>query len=161
MFNPGPHFGLGAVFRALDLIDNTTVAVAAIDEILGLWCVLPDHRPLTAVSLVTPHTGLLPMQQIGQHRAVGDIGWRRHHRVDQFGAAVDPKMRLHPEIPLIAFLRLMHLGIARLGGILGGRLSHRRSCRWPLSVPSPPSAVAPRRTAAGPDRAPRADDGSG
>ena len=25
MFNPGPHFGLGAVFRPLDLIDNTAV----------------------------------------------------------------------------------------------------------------------------------------
>jgi hypothetical protein len=23
MFNPGPHFGLGAVFRPLDLVDNT------------------------------------------------------------------------------------------------------------------------------------------
>src|SRR5205814_7894200 len=48
MFNPGPHFGLRAVFRALDLIDNTAVAVAAIGEILGLWCVLPDHRSLAA-----------------------------------------------------------------------------------------------------------------
>src|SRR6476620_11038096 len=73
MFNPGPHFGFGAVFRALDLIDNTAVAVAAIDEILGLWGVLPDHRPLTAVSVITPHTGLLPVQQLGQYRAVGDI----------------------------------------------------------------------------------------
>src|SRR5215469_5875481 len=36
MFNPGPHFGLGAVFRPLDLIDNTAVAVAAIGEIPGL-----------------------------------------------------------------------------------------------------------------------------
>src|SRR4029077_18284914 len=34
MFNPGPHFGLGAVFRPLDLIDDTTVAVAAIDKVL-------------------------------------------------------------------------------------------------------------------------------
>jgi hypothetical protein len=35
MFNPGPYFGLGAVFRPLDLIDNTAVAVAAIGEIPG------------------------------------------------------------------------------------------------------------------------------
>src|SRR5204863_9343904 len=54
MFNPGPHFGLGAVFRPLDLIDNTAVAVAAIGEILGLWCVLPEHRWLAAVGLITP-----------------------------------------------------------------------------------------------------------
>ena len=33
MFDPGPHFRLGAVFRPLDPIDNTTVAVAAIGEI--------------------------------------------------------------------------------------------------------------------------------
>ena len=33
MFDPSPHFGLGAVFRPLDLIDNTAVAVAAVDEI--------------------------------------------------------------------------------------------------------------------------------
>ena len=28
MFDPGPHFRLGAVFRPLDLVDNTAVAVA-------------------------------------------------------------------------------------------------------------------------------------
>jgi hypothetical protein len=38
--------------------------------------------------------------------------------VDQRAAAVDPKMRLHAEILLVAFFRLMHLGIARLVGIL-------------------------------------------
>src|SRR5215469_8740031 len=73
MFNPGPHFGLGAIFRPLDLIDDTAVAVAAIDEILGLWCMLPDHRPLAAIGLITPHPGLPAVQQIGQHRAVGAL----------------------------------------------------------------------------------------
>jgi hypothetical protein len=32
----------------------------------------------------------LPMQQLGQYRAVGDIGRGGHHGVDQLGAAVDP-----------------------------------------------------------------------
>src|SRR5215510_6716159 len=41
MFDPGPHFGLGAVFRPLDLIDNTAVAVAAIGEIASLGRMLP------------------------------------------------------------------------------------------------------------------------
>src|SRR5438105_14273372 len=54
MFDPGPHFGLCAVFRPLDLIDNTAVAVAAIGEIAGLGRMLPDHRPLSAVGLITP-----------------------------------------------------------------------------------------------------------
>src|ERR1700760_1045742 len=73
MFDPGPHFRLGAVFRPLDLIDNTAVAVAAIGEIAGLGRMLPDHRPLSAVGLITPPAGLLPVQQLGQHRAVGEL----------------------------------------------------------------------------------------
>src|SRR6201993_2030318 len=116
MFDPGPHFGLGAVFPPLDLIDNP--AVAAIGEIAGLGRMLPDHRALSAICLITPHPSLLAVQQLGQHRAVGDIGRGGHHGVDRLGAAVDPEMRLHPEIPLVALLRLMHLGIACLVGIL-------------------------------------------
>jgi len=100
-------FGLGAVFRPLGLIDNTAVAIAAIGEIAGLGRMLSDHRPLAAVGLITPQAGLLPVQQLGQHRAVGDIGRCGHHGVDQLGAAVDPEMRLHPEIPLVALLGLV------------------------------------------------------
>src|SRR4029077_14253062 len=65
MFDPGPHFGFGTVFRPLDLIHDTAVAVAAIDEILGFWCVLPDHRPLAAVGLITPDAGLLAGNRSG------------------------------------------------------------------------------------------------
>ena len=94
MLDPGPHFGLGTIFRPLDLIDNTAVAVAAIDKVLRSRCVSADHGPLAAIRLVAPHAGFVPVQQIGQHRAVRDIGWRRHSRVDQVGAAVDAKLRL-------------------------------------------------------------------
>src|SRR5437764_7808327 len=58
MLDPGPHFGLGAVFCPLDLIDDAAVAVASIGEIPGLGRMLSDHRPLAAVSLITPHAGL-------------------------------------------------------------------------------------------------------
>jgi hypothetical protein len=53
-----------------------------VGEIPGLGRALADHRPLAAVSLVTPHPGLLPMQQLGQHRAVGNISRRG---VDRMG----------------------------------------------------------------------------
>ena len=49
------------------------MAVAAIGEILVPGRMLPDHRPLAAVGLITPHPGLLPIQQLGQHHAVDDI----------------------------------------------------------------------------------------
>src|SRR5207248_3937810 len=71
---------------------------------------LSDYHPLSTVGLITPHAGLLPLQQFGQHRAVCEIGGRRPHGVDQLGAAVDPEMRLHPKIPLDALLRVVHLG---------------------------------------------------
>src|SRR4029077_6265707 len=58
MFDPSPPFGLGAVFRPLNLIDNTAVAVAAVGEIPGFRCMLPDYRPLAAVGLIAPHAGL-------------------------------------------------------------------------------------------------------
>ena len=79
---PGPHFGLGTIFRALDLINDAAVAIATIGKVLGLWGVLPDHGTLAAIGLIAPYPGLLAMQQIGQHRAVGGIGRRRNHRVD-------------------------------------------------------------------------------
>ena len=37
MLDSGPHFGLGTIFRPLDLIDDAAVPVAAIGEVLGLW----------------------------------------------------------------------------------------------------------------------------
>ena len=113
MFDLGPYFRLGAVFGPLDLIDNTTVTVAAIGEIQCPGRMLPDHHPLAAIRLVTPDAGFVAMQQIGQHRAVSNMSRRGLDCVDQLAAAVDPEMRLHPKVPLVSLLGLMHLGIAR------------------------------------------------
>src|SRR3954453_14396115 len=85
MLDPGPHFRLGAVFRPLDLIDNTAMPIAAIGEIAGLGRMLADHRALAEIGLITPYSGLLPVQQLGQYRTVGNIGRRRHYRMDQLG----------------------------------------------------------------------------
>ena len=71
-----------------DLFGFAPVEGPSIGEIPGLGRMPSDHRPLATVRLITPHAGLLPVQQLGQHRAVGDIGRRGHHRVDQFGSAV-------------------------------------------------------------------------
>src|SRR5215471_18335697 len=65
MFNPGPHFGLGTIFRPLDLIDDAVVAVAAIGEVLGRGGVLVDHRPLAAVGLIAPPRVSLPCNRSG------------------------------------------------------------------------------------------------
>jgi hypothetical protein len=65
---------------------------------------LPDHRPLAAVGLITPHPGLLPMQQLGQDRAVGDIGRRRHCRMDQLVRRSTAKCAFIPKYHGLPFL---------------------------------------------------------
>jgi hypothetical protein len=50
------------------------VAIAAIGEIFGLWCVLPDHRPLAAMGLIAPHAGYRTVPQIRQHCTSATLG---------------------------------------------------------------------------------------
>jgi hypothetical protein len=73
MLDLGPHLRLGPVFRPVDFVHDTAMAVAAVDEVPRSWCVLTDHRPLAAIRLVAPHAGLVAVQQIGQHRTVATL----------------------------------------------------------------------------------------
>jgi len=65
MFDPGPHFRLGTVFRPLGLIDDAAVAVAPVDEILGLRGMLTNHRPLAAIGLTPPTRVSFPCNSSG------------------------------------------------------------------------------------------------
>src|SRR3989442_4355054 len=49
----------------------------------------------------------------------GYVGRRRHRRVDDLRLAIYSHVRLHPEVPLFALLRLGHLRIALLLPVLG------------------------------------------
>src|SRR5215469_18941551 len=62
-------------------------------------------------------TGDSPIASNSQHRLSDQVS----ANTDQLAAAVDAKMSLDAKIPLVALLGLMHLGIARLAGILGRR----------------------------------------
>ena len=90
---------------------------------------------LPAIGLVAPDMGLFAMQQFRQNCRVGHVGRRRYHRVHQLALAVHADMRLHPEVPLLAFARLVHLRVTLLLPILGrtGRVNdgrvHNRACR--------------------------------
>ena len=79
VFNLRPHFRLGPVLRLLDLVDHAMLTIAAIGEVLRLWRTSADHVLLTAVGLVTSDAGFVPVQQVRQDRAVGDIRRRGHH----------------------------------------------------------------------------------
>jgi hypothetical protein len=61
------------------------------------------------------------MQQIREHMLIGHRGCRRAHRVYYALSAIGSQVRLHAEIPLVAFARLVHLRIAFPAGVLGRR----------------------------------------
>ena len=48
------------------------------------------------------------------------IGGGDHRAVSQPRLAVHADVQLHAKVPLFAFARLVHLGVARLGCVLGG-----------------------------------------
>ena len=60
------------------------------------------------------------LQQCAGDVDVAHIGCGAHHRVHQARGGIHANVRFHPEVPLVAFLHLMHLRVAFAFGILGG-----------------------------------------
>src|SRR5260370_8130654 len=59
MFDPGPHFGLGAVFRPFDLIHDAAVAVAAVLYNPVGWVIVLASPPPPRRPPPPPHPRLL------------------------------------------------------------------------------------------------------
>ena len=74
-------------------------------------CPRPDIPSLRRLDFLTVQTG------IGL-RHITHIGSRRDDRVHQSGICVHTKLSLHSEVPLVALLGLVHLGIALAAGVL-------------------------------------------
>jgi hypothetical protein len=129
------HTRLATVGGLDRLINVLAPAVALVGEVLRPWRAGADRRPLSSVRLIAPDSPLLPMQQVLQRVAVGHIGCRGEHRVNQLRTAVDSDVRLHAEVPLLAFRGLMHLRVALAVFVLrrtrranDGRVDNRPGC---------------------------------
>jgi hypothetical protein len=70
------------------------------------------------IARIAEGDGLLAVQQIVRPRHITDVGGGCDQAVDEVGAAIDADVRLHLEVPHVALLGLVHLGIARTGRIL-------------------------------------------
>jgi hypothetical protein len=78
---------------------------------------------LALVGRIAPDFSLLAGQQIGQASRIVNVRRSRSNVMDEFRSAVDANVRFHPELPLIALLRLMHVRITRFILVL-----RRRRC---------------------------------
>ena len=115
MFDPGAR----ARLEAFEGMDETTHlgAPIALPALAGAHGQLPgDVDALQVLPVLDAGMAgigvdlcLCPMEQARGRRQVMGIRTRAHHRVDQSGVHIDPDVRLHPEIPLLALAGLVHL----------------------------------------------------
>src|SRR5215469_14135332 len=112
-----PRFAL--VLYPVHLIHPAATSVLAVGEVLRSRCSGMDHRRLPLITLITPHARLASVQQIRQSIDIRHVRRRCQDRVDQLRLAVDPDVRLHPEVLLLALGYLVHLRIALAFFVLG------------------------------------------
>jgi len=67
-----------------------------------------------ALEFCRPDLTALPVQQLPQQVLVVHVSRGGSHQVDQVALGIDADVGLHAEVPMVAFLGLVHLGIARL-----------------------------------------------
>src|SRR3954447_12116555 len=108
---------------------------------------------------------LLAVQQGRRLVDVGFVGGGARDRVHHPRGDIDPDMRLHPKMPLVALLGLVHLRVAGLAFVLGrgrgGDDGGINDCFPGASTGrAPPASPRSRRTAPGSGRAPPANAGS-
>ena len=70
------------------------------------------------VRLIAEQLPLLPVQQLRQLGDVGYAGSGRSHRMDDT-ALIRSDVQLHAEVPVLALVGLLHLGVASRTGVLG------------------------------------------
>src|SRR5271168_2697123 len=102
------------------------VSGPAASHVLGPWSGFADYFSLSLVAAVAPNLALFAMQQVRQHMHIGYRGRRGAHRMHNARFRVHADARLHPEVPLVALLRLVHLRVTLPARVLrrGGRMDN-------------------------------------
>src|ERR1043165_3537963 len=123
MFDFRPHSRFSAVGLPIAWAQSAVPVRTLVGEVLGargnpLELLALVFSPISAVAI---QPTLFTMQQIGQLLAVVHIGRSHAGTVHPPALAIYADVDLHAEVPLIAFLRLLHLRVALLLLVLGRR----------------------------------------
>ena len=125
------YLGPDARLDGFQLIDELLAGPCLVQRFALAWPHghVPEHilglRPFmsTLVACVGKHIAFLPVQQsVGDHHVM-DVGRCGLYRVHQARFGIHPNVGLHAKVPLVALLRLMHLGVTLPRGVLGGAWS--------------------------------------
>ena len=128
VFHLGPDAGLGLLQLLQDgshgraLVHRTALArhhrnVPVHVGVLGLNLFALLNAP---VARVGKDIGFFTMDQLAGLRHIIDVGCRAHHGVNQPRVGIHADVGFHAEVPLIALLGLVHLGVTGAGAVLGG-----------------------------------------
>src|SRR6266705_2713135 len=114
---PDPRLGaiLGALFRGQVAIATT----ALLGEVLRLRRMLPNQFLLSSIASVAVDPSLATVQQVRQGMLVMHVRCARGNGMNQLGLAIHAEVGLHPEVPLVTLLRLLHLRVPLAFLILG------------------------------------------
>src|SRR5262249_14242691 len=91
---------------------------ATMNEVAGVGRAYAERGRLSRVRRVAPDAPFGAMQQPWQDVTVVGVGRGGLDGVNKLALAVDAEVTFHPEIPLLAFPRLMHRRIAGTGRVL-------------------------------------------
>lgn len=120
VFDPGANSGFRPVLCSVFIGQFAIPAAFSVREIPGSRRVIGNDISFPGIGRITPYPGFLSVQQITENNRIVNIGGCSYHGMNQPGFAIYTDMRLHPEIPLIPFLRLVHIRIALSFLVLGG-----------------------------------------
>src|SRR5205809_810437 len=115
----GPDPRLGAILGPLFWRQVPVATPTPLGEVLGLWRMLPNQCLLSSIASIAVHPPLAAMQQVRQCMLVMYVRCTRGDGMDQLGLAVHADVGLHPEVPLVTLLRLLHLRVPLAFLILG------------------------------------------
>ena len=127
VLDPSAYASLGSMDFPLTFGKALLTCRAVMREICRSGGARTDRCRLAAIGRIAPDAGFLAVQQLGQEVAVVNVGRCRRNRMNDPESAVDSDVRLHPEVPLVAFHGLVHLRIALTSGVF--RRAWRRDDR--------------------------------
>jgi len=136
MFDLCPHLRFGFVPGFVIIKQRTLAAALLMGKVILLGRLYTVRFTLARIGRIAPDARLIAVKQITQQLSVS-VGRGRRDRMNQLGLSADTNMRLHAEVPLVTFLRLMHhrvtgfvLVVGRAGCIDDGRIHNRASVNY-------------------------------